>query len=149
MCIPQLMREVSEYSTDVYCGVVAPKAGFSDFYSEAFDRIDRERSIQQKTPKTTPIKFNTISLEQLIRTVSHVNRVEIDCEGAELAIFEDFSFDVKPDVFKIACHGDEIRSELHRIFQEHGYTVNDIDEEHILCKIGNPVPEALEIFQSA
>lgn len=160
MCISQLMQEVSKYSADVYCGVVAPNDGFVDFCSrnsETFDKVDREGRVHTEVSgilhknffKSSFIKFAPISLEKLIQASPYpVHRVEVDCEGLELAIFEHFSFHKKPNVFKIAYHSDEIRHRLRRIFQEHGYTVNNIDAEHILCTIGNPELDVIEIFPS-
>lgn len=106
----------------------------------------RESEVREHTPNPL-IYFQPITLETLIkRSPFPVERLEVDCEGCEYEIFDNFSFFHKPTEIKVALHdvyysGKRILNKndefLRNIFIRQGYTVERIDDEHLFAFIPN------------
>lgn len=77
-----------------------------------------------------------LTLDMLVQNSPYpIERLEIDCEFAEVDIFQNYSFNVRPKEIKVACHGVDTKRTLTDIFENVGYSVEDMDEEHLFCTI--------------
>ena len=75
-----------------------------------------------------------LTLDMLVENSLYpVERLEIDCEFTEIEIFRNYSFNVKPKEIKIACHGVDTKRILTDIFENFGYSVENMDKEHLFC----------------
>lgn len=140
------LESLEGVSYDVYAAAVRGTTGNCvEFFSGCGTFAERDESSGCKIHNRgfywgnhpgTGIKIFPITLDMLVRESPYpVERLEIDCEGAEREIFENYSFHKKPMEIKVACHGKGTREFLTPIFENQNYFVEQMDQEHIFCKL--------------
>ena len=142
------LESLKGVSYDVYAAVVRGTTGNCvEFFSGCgtFTEISYTSGCKIRNPDFhwnihpgTGIKILPITLDMLVRESPYpVERLEIDCEGAEREIFKNYSFDKKPMEIKVACHREDTQEFLTPIFKNQNYVVEQMDEEHIFCRLSD------------
>ena len=130
------LNTLENVSYDFYAGVVTSgtrqfsvyksgSEGFSEsgYMAEVGGVVsDTWNSGHWETHKSPGLSFKTITLDELVARCPYpVSHFEIDCEGMEIEIFSNYSWDCKPDSMKIALHGIERLEQLVDIITKAGY----------------------------
>ena len=104
----------------------------AQFYpSSDFNQIDESASVFI-TERSISLHFPTMTLDQLVVISPYpVDLIRSDCEGAELEVFENFSFQPKPQHLIIETHGNVLGTagKLHQFLLNKNYQVSEFHYE--------------------
>lgn len=139
------LATLENVSYDLYAGIVTPrehdivtyKSGSPDFSELGYmaevggTPSSTWEAGYWKNHKTPGLKYISITLDRLISESSYpVEHFEIDCEGMEVDIFENYSWICKPDYISVAPHGSHVVDHLISLICGQGY--NLLDSSHDL-----------------